>query len=94
MTSLLVQVVEKGITGMDVFPSLHTGITLYILGFYKINGYHRVAGVLTPLFAGIMLATVYLRYHYGIDVVIGVMLALAILCYIRFYQRKGVLFGE
>lgn len=33
MTLFLTDLVDKGITGMDVFPSLHTGITLYIVGF-------------------------------------------------------------
>ena len=94
ITNLLVDVVAKGITGMDVFPSLHTGITLYILVFYKMNGYRKVSRLLTPLFIGITLATVYLRYHYGIDVVLGILLALLILRFIRSYQQKGVLFGE
>ena len=94
ITNLLVDVVDKGITGMDVFPSLHTGITLYILGFYKLNGYRNITRILTPLFVGITLATVYLRYHYGIDVVLGILLALLILRYINCYQQKGVLFGE
>lgn len=83
MTSFLAQVVEQGITGMDVFPSLHCGITLYILGYYLLIGYKKTALLITPLFIGMTVATLYLRYHYGIDLIVGAALALLVLAYIR-----------
>lgn len=82
MTQFLTEIVEKGITGMDVFPSLHCGITLYILGFYWLAGYKKTALLIAPLFIGMTIATVYLRYHYGIDLIAGIILALLILCYV------------
>ncbi|EKT60041.1 phosphatase PAP2 family protein [Providencia sneebia] len=87
MISLLTEAVDKGITGMDVFPSLHTGITLYIVGFVFLTGYRRTAYCLMPLAAGLILATVYLHYHYGIDVVIGAVLAFFVL-YFTFKKEK------
>lgn len=87
MTLFLTEMVDKGITGMDVFPSLHTGITLYIVGFLFLAGYRRIAYCLTPLAAGLILATVYLHYHYGIDVVIGAALAFFVL-YFTFKKEK------
>lgn len=71
----VIAVVKDGVTGMDVFPSLHTAITLYINVFLWRNGYRRTALALLPITLGIMLATIFLRYHYGIDVLAGLLLA-------------------
>lgn len=79
MTLFLTDLVDKGITGMDVFPSLHTGITLYIVGFFYFSGYRKIAYCLLPILIGLILATVYLHYHYGIDVIVGTLLALCVL---------------
>ena len=79
MTLFLTELVDKGITGMDVFPSLHTGITIYIVGFYYFSGYRKIAYCLFPIAMGLILATVYLHYHYGIDVICGALLALFVL---------------
>ncbi|MEZ2861681.1 phosphatase PAP2 family protein [Proteus terrae] len=79
MTLFLTDLVDKGITGMDVFPSLHTGITLYIVGFLYFSGYRKTAYCLTPILIGLVLATVYLHYHYGVDVIVGALLASLVL---------------
>lgn len=91
MTLFLTELVDKGITGMDVFPSLHTGITLYIVGFFYLSGYRKIAYCLFPITIGLILATVYLHYHYGIDVIFGALLALLVL-YITCKNNK-VLYG-
>lgn len=83
MTQFLADIVDKGVTGMDVFPSLHCGITLYILSFYWLADYKKTALCISPLFIGTTIATVYLRYHYGIDLIVGVVLALLVLRYIN-----------
>ncbi|MTB80934.1 phosphatase PAP2 family protein [Providencia stuartii] len=88
ITLFLTDMVEKGITGMDVFPSLHTGITLYIVGFLFKIGYRKIAWCLTPLAAGLIVATVYLHYHYGIDVIVGALLALLVLHFL--FKKKKV----
>lgn len=58
----------------DCFPSLHTANTLVVLGLaYR---YHRTAfWVLLPFCLSTVVATVYLRYHYLIDVVAGAAVA-------------------
>lgn len=83
MTAFLARIVAQGITGMDVFPSLHAGIGSYVLGFLLMAGHRRLALALLPILAGLVLATVYLRYHYGIDVLCGLALAACVLGYVH-----------
>lgn len=87
ITAFLVAVVKDGITGMDVFPSLHAGIGVYVLGFFTLGGYRRIALALTPVVFALVVATVYLRYHYGIDVVCGLALAALVLIYNAIARR-------
>lgn len=88
MAELLVKVVDKGVTGMDVFPSLHCGISLYIFGFYGLRGYRKAVFIVAPLFIGISVATLYLRYHYGIDLIVGALLAIGVLIIVNNYQKE------
>lgn len=88
MTAMLTKLVAAGITGMDVFPSLHSGIGVYVLGFFALGGHRRIALLLTPVVAALVLATVYLRYHYGIDVLAGLLLAALVLAFIRRYRKE------
>jgi membrane-associated phospholipid phosphatase len=83
MTALLAGVVKAGITGMDVFPSLHSGIGVYVLGFFALGDYRRIAALLAPIILALVVATLYLRYHYGIDVLCGIALAAAVLTLIQ-----------
>jgi membrane-associated phospholipid phosphatase len=39
---------------------------------------HRLAILLTPIIAGLMVATVYCRFHYVLDTIAGVALAFAV----------------
>ncbi|WP_286146096.1 phosphatase PAP2 family protein [Shigella sp. FC1967] len=63
------------------FPSLHTGDHTFIfVGFFLFfSGYRKTAYCLFPILIGLILATVYLHYHYGIDVIVGTLLALCVL---------------
>lgn len=73
----LIEIVKNGVTGMDVFPSLHTALPLFITLFlWKNTPLKAVAVVLSLLTLGIIAATIFLRYHYGIDVIVGIVLAL------------------
>lgn len=87
MTALLAGVVKAGITGMDVFPSLHSGIGVYVLGFFALGGYRRTALLLAPIILALVVATLYLRYHYGIDVLCGIALAAAVLALVQRYRK-------
>ncbi|MDR0716071.1 MAG: phosphatase PAP2 family protein [Azoarcus sp.] len=98
ITQALVGVVAQGVTGMDVFPSLHCGVSLYVFGFFasgaalrKSRAYFFAALILAAICAPLTLATVYLRYHYGIDLLAGAALAAATLLFLhrpRFGNRS------
>lgn len=66
--------VQNGSNHVDVFPSLHTAITVFLMGW--LWRHHRR---LFPIFllpaAGLCAATLYLRYHYAVDVAAGMLLA-------------------
>jgi membrane-associated phospholipid phosphatase len=63
----------------DVFPSLHAGIS-FVVWLYAYRNSRRLFWILAPLVLSLWVSTVYLRYHYLIDVVAG--LALAPLCFL------------
>lgn len=63
----------EGIT-RDCFPSGHTELTLLVL-FYAYKLHRRSFWFFLPFGVGIILSTVYLRYHYVVDVLAGAMLA-------------------
>ena len=71
--------IRDGLTSLegphrDVFPSGHTTIPLVILYFsYKYE--RKVFYILLPIVLAMIFSTVYLRYHYVIDVVSGIVLA-------------------
>jgi len=60
----------------DCMPSGHTQLSLITL--YLAYRYRRsLLPLLTPLVAGLIASTIYLRYHYVIDLFVGVALAIA-----------------
>jgi membrane-associated phospholipid phosphatase len=62
----------------DCFPSGHTELTLLVL--YYSRAFHRKTfWWLIPFGTGIVVSTVYLRYHYVIDVVAGALCAITII---------------
>jgi membrane-associated phospholipid phosphatase len=75
-------------TKTDAFPSGHTAIALMTL-YYAMKFRERVLiAVLIPAVTGLIVSTVYLRYHYFIDVIAGVALtALTIYLAPLFYER-------
>ena len=67
--------VPQGTNLMDVFPSLHVGISLYLwLTLWRDKRW--LAALLSPLMVLLWLSTLYLRYHYAADVLAGAALAL------------------
>jgi membrane-associated phospholipid phosphatase len=74
--------VREGSNKVDVFPSLHCGVTAFILFFYHRHSPAAFRWVLVPT-AGLWMATLYLRYHYFVDVVAGFLLAAAALWLVR-----------
>lgn len=68
--------VAFGSSAYDVFPSLHVGVGLFLLMFYRRYDRPFFSCYLLP-FVLLVMSTIYLRYHYVIDLVCGVMLSLA-----------------
>jgi membrane-associated phospholipid phosphatase len=66
----------EGIT-RDCFPSGHTELTTLVL-YYARKFHRKTFWWLLPIGTGIIISTVYLRYHYVVDVVTGALLAVAI----------------
>ena len=66
----------EGIT-RDCFPSGHTELTLLVL-FYARRFHRKVFWWLLPLGTGVIVSTVYLRYHYVTDVVAGALVAVLV----------------
>ncbi len=63
----------------DVFPSLHVGIS-FLVWLYAWRNSRRVFWILSPFVLSLWVSTVYLRYHYLVDVLAG--LVLAPLCFL------------
>ncbi|EEF62254.1 phosphatase PAP2 family protein [Pedosphaera parvula] len=66
--------VVHGSNGVDVFPSLHCAVTAFLLFFDRRHCPKRFKCLLIPCL-GLWLSTIYLRYHYTIDVLCGFALA-------------------
>jgi membrane-associated phospholipid phosphatase len=64
---------------MDIFPSLHTAypsfFALHAFGNRDRAPFKYVWPLLGFMAVNIIIATMYLRWHYGIDVLFGLMLA-------------------
>lgn len=57
----------------DAFPSAHTAVVLMVL-FYAWQFSRGLFWAFLPVVGALILSTVYLRYHYVIDVVVGILL--------------------
>jgi len=74
----------------DVFPSAHTSIALIVLYcsyIYK----RKIFLFFLPVVIGIIFSTVYLRYHYVIDVIAGFIVAFIVISFSNFLYRKFVI---
>lgn len=62
----------------DVFPSGHAIIAVLVLWLAKRN---RIKGwwLIIPLVLGLLVGTVYLRYHYGVDLIAGLLIAICVI---------------
>ncbi len=58
----------------DVFPSMHVAISL-VVWLYAYRNSKKLFWILSPLILSLWLSTLYLRYHYLIDVLAGLILA-------------------
>lgn len=89
ITSLNHTMVVQGSNRVDVWPSLHCAVSLYILGFSWRHHRTQFWILLLPIM-GLWLSTFYLRYHYFVDVMCGFALALFALYESRRLARSQV----
>lgn len=83
------ELVRMGSSGVDVFPSLHVAISCFILLFDRWHRRWRYRAYLLPC-VGLWFSTVYLRYHYLIDLLAGFALAAVALTIAgRFAAARG-----
>ena len=82
ITRLNQQVVASGSNKVDVFPSLHCAISAFILFFNRVHAPRHFRWLLLPTI-GLWVATIYLRYHYFVDVLAGFALAAFALLLVR-----------
>ncbi len=71
----------------DVFPSLHCAVSLFILlaDYVFHRNYFKVSVIPCIL---LWLSTIYLRYHYGIDCLVGFAVALICFAMMKFYMKN------
>jgi len=74
ITTLNARMVLMGSNRVDVFPSLHCAVSSYFLLFDRKHMPLRYKCYLVPC-VGLWLSTLYLRYHYFVDVACGFCLA-------------------
>ncbi len=58
----------------DVFPSVHVALS-FVVWLYAYRNSKKLFWILSPLILSLWFSTLYLRYHYLIDVVAGLILA-------------------
>jgi membrane-associated phospholipid phosphatase len=58
----------------DVFPSMHVAIS-FLVWLYALRNSRPLFWILSPLILSLWVSTIYLRYHYLVDVVAGLLLA-------------------
>ncbi len=72
----------------DCFPSGHTEISVLVLLIFKDEN-RKIAWIILPIVLSLILSTVVLRYHYGLDVISGLVVAFFVYYlskYIYFYR--------
>ena len=87
LTRWTAETVEKGSNHVDAFPSLHCAVSFYLL--LSDRRYHRWRfwSYLLPA-AGLWVSTIYLRYHYLVDVLAGFTLSIFCLWVSRITARQ------
>ena len=88
MTKWNAAIVAAGSNKVDVFPSLHCAVSCFLLFFDRRHRPWRFRLYLVPA-VGLWLSTIYLRYHYFIDVLCGFALAAFALWLANHYPRKA-----
>jgi len=83
ITDFTREFINKTRINRDCFPSLHAGLST-VFYFALLKQYKKTFILITPLILSLCFSCVFLRYHYVIDVLAGILLAL--LC--MFFTEK------
>jgi hypothetical protein len=86
ITDFAKPVVDSASNGVDAFPSIHVAVSLYLLSFDAWHYRRRFWRMLAPCI-GLGASTMYLRYHYGVDVLAGITLTGVGLAVAAAYER-------
>jgi membrane-associated phospholipid phosphatase len=87
MTDFLTASYASGTNFTDIFPSLHCAVSAYLLFFDLKWSRRRFAICILPCM-GIWFSTIYLRYHYFVDVLAGFVTAAIALTIAHFARRR------
>ncbi len=71
----------------DCFPSGHTEVSLLVL-WYAWRFEPRAFAILVLPITLLIASTIYLRYHYGVDLVAGLFFAIAVVLIVRPIERR------
>ena len=82
ITDINARIVLDGSNRVDCFPSLHCAVSSYILFFDRRHRRWRFWLYLVPC-VGLWVSTLYLRYHYFVDLVAGFALSAAALWFVN-----------
>lgn len=85
MTRWNAELVVIGSNGVDVFPSLHCAVSSFLLMFDFQHKRWRFWVYLLPAI-GLWISTIYLRYHYFLDVLAGFALAVVAIAISRAWK--------
>lgn len=80
-------IVQQGSNGVDVFPSLHCAASSFLLFFDRRHRPWRFRLYVVPC-VGLWVSTIYLRYHYAVDLVCGFALSAFALWLCNRYPAK------
>jgi len=79
---------EAGRGAYDVFPSGHTALSLLVV--YYAYRFDRLAFViLTPIACCVVVSTIYLQYHYVVDIPAGILLTVLVILWDRAIRRRA-----
>lgn len=87
ITRWTAKIVEAGSNHVDAFPSLHCAVSFYLLMSDRQFKPWRFRVYLLPAI-GLWVSTIYLRYHYVVDVAAGFSLAFACLAVARWQMKR------
>lgn len=89
LSEMVLPFINRASNGVDVFPSIHAGVSFYLLMFDRRHYRMRYELFLLPVLL-LWLSTVYLRYHYAVDLIAGGLIAAIGLGVSWLYQRSAL----